>query len=99
MLTELKYFKDLWSVVISYIKKRKAWWTGRLQSYNSDEMLESTTQWNRTIQQLLRTALITAHAKPNELLNFVKGELDTIKEYIPVIVALRTRGLERRHFE
>lgn len=95
--TSLKTFRNLWAVVVSYSKKRKSWWTGKVQNMDSAEMLESATEWDLVIQKSFKLSQIVKNEKPKALLKFIKAELDSIVEYIPVIVALRTRGLEKRH--
>ena len=61
----MKNFRDLWNVVVSYIKERKAWWTGKLQNINSDDMLENTEKWSDMIKNLFKIPVITDNAKPN----------------------------------
>lgn len=31
--------------------------------------------------------------------DFVFDEIDSVKKYLPIIASLRTKGLERRHFQ
>ena len=93
----MKSFRDLWNVVVNYINQRRAWWTGKLQNINSNTMLENTEKWADLLHAIFKIPLVTENAKPNQLLHFIKGELATIKEYIPVIVSLKTKGLSKRH--
>ena len=36
---------------------------------------------------------------PIQLRDFLSDELATIKQYLPIISSLRTKGLEKKHFE
>ena len=98
-VNDIENFKQIWSMAVQYSKIRRTWWTGRLHAINSDQMMKNVTEWDMSTTKLMKMPIIKQNKKPQEILLYIKSELETIREYLPVIVALKTKGLDRRHLK
>lgn len=62
-------------------------------------MSDSVLHWLKTLNNLLKFAGIKSQTPPEQLLNFLHADLSQIKDFLPIVSSLRTRGLEKRHFQ
>jgi len=94
----LKHFKALWSTTVSYTKSKRTWTASTVSEIDSEAMLERTNAWSLAVESVKKFSAIMKNKKPARHLKFLEAELDGVKEFVPVILSLRTRGLEQRHF-
>lgn len=55
-------------------------------------------EWWKQLTRVSKTH-ISQYEEPMTLLNYILKELEKFKEYMPMISALRSKGLEKRHWQ
>jgi hypothetical protein len=96
---DLRFFVDLWEVANSYLKNKNKWWTDKISEMDSDGLLDQANEWDKIVQQSLKSEVITRNEKPNLMLTYVQSELETIQKYFPLVATLRHKALLRRHYD
>jgi dynein heavy chain, axonemal len=96
---DLAPLRLLWDVSAQYATQRGAWWGGKLNAINSERMQESVHTWGKVLAQLKKVTDAHPEGGAGELRRKVAEEVESIREYLPIIASLRTRGLEKRHFQ
>jgi hypothetical protein len=59
---------------------------------------ENINEWWKQLTRVSKTH-ISNYPEPMELLTFLIAELEKFKDYMPMITALRSKGLEKRHWQ
>ena len=96
---DLAPLRQLWDVAAQYAAQRVAWWTGKVSAINSERMTESVQAWGRVLAALKRVTDAHPEGGPAALRSAVAEEVESVREYLPIIASLRTRGLEKRPFQ
>ena len=73
------------------------WLYGLFSELDSDKMEELTIDWIKQLTRISKTNLAT-YAIPMTLVNYLLRELERFKDYLPMIAAMRAKGLEKRHW-
>jgi dynein heavy chain, axonemal len=61
-------------------------------------MEELTMEWIKQLTRISKSNLAT-YANPMTLVNYLLRELERFKDYLPMIAAMRAKGLEKRHWQ
>ena len=61
-------------------------------------MEEQINEWWKQLTRISKSPLNTCE-EPMKLLNYLIKQLEKFKEYMPMISALRSKGLEKRHWQ
>ena len=84
--------------VISVFKPAIGWLYGLFSELDSDKMEELTIEWIKQLTRVSKTNVST-YPTPMTLVNYLLRELERFKEYLPMIAAMRAKGLEKRHWQ
>jgi hypothetical protein len=61
-------------------------------------MEECTMDWQRKINFVQKDADYMKHESAATFIFYMQDQLEKLRDYMTIIVALKTKGLERRHF-
>ncbi len=61
-------------------------------------MEELTIEWIKQLTRISKSNLAT-YTSPMTLVNYLLRELERFKDYLPMIAAMRAKGLEKRHWQ
>jgi hypothetical protein len=61
-------------------------------------MEELTMEWIKQLTRISKSNLAT-YSSPMTLVNYLLRELERFKDYLPMIAAMRAKGLEKRHWQ
>ena len=75
-----------------------AWLYGLFSELDSDKMEELTMEWIKQLTRISKSNLAT-YSNPMTLVNYLLRELERFKDYLPMIAAMRAKGLEKRHWQ
>lgn len=64
---------------------------------DAEEIEENLVDWWKSLNRLSKSR-INEYYHPMNLLNFLYNKLEEFKEYLPMITALRTKGITERHW-
>ena len=96
---EFKPFADLWNTINNWYSKYDHWMNGEWESVNGREIEDTVDAAVKTISQVFR------HFKNRDIQSIlpvvekIKSEVDTFKQYVKMAVALRKPGMKDRHWD
>ena len=94
---EVKPFGDLWHVAYQWVKTVPIWLEGAFELLDADEIEDTANDWWRSLQRLVNSN-VKKYQSPTNLMYYVLEQLEKFRQYIPMISALRTKGLNARHW-
>lgn len=62
-------------------------------------METKVNKWQKSMQALKKSGALVAGGIPSQLRDYVAKEVDQVKQYLPIIQSLTSKGLEKRHYE
>jgi len=71
---------------------------GNFEILDAEEMEENIVDWWKSLNRLSKSK-ISEYFHPMNLLNYLYSKLEELKEYLPMIIALRTKGITERHWQ
>jgi dynein heavy chain len=71
---------------------------GNFELLNAEEIEENLIDWWKSLARLSKTHL-AEYYHPINLLNYLFNQLEEFKVYLPMITALRTKGITERHWK
>lgn len=84
--------------VSNFLSDFSAWLYGLFSELDSDKMEELTMEWIKQLTRISKSNLAT-YSNPMTLVNYLLRELERFKDYLPMIAAMRAKGLEKRHWQ
>jgi hypothetical protein len=97
--TSVNPFKMLWEVAHQFVRRKDDYWNSRLIQLEPDKLKEQLARWYKSLHQLKRMAQIQSNEGPKKLRQAVSLELDGLKEHLPLVTSLMSKGLERKHYQ
>jgi len=70
---------------------------GNFEILDAEEVEENIVDWWKSLNRLSKSR-INEYEQPMNLLNYLYNKLEELKEYLPMIIALRTKGITDRHW-
>lgn len=95
---EIKLFVQLWSIANSFRKAFPIWMDGNFEMLDAKEIEDNIGDWWKSLNRLSKSRL-NEYYHPMNLLNYLYNKLEDFKEYLPMISALRTKGISERHWQ
>jgi dynein heavy chain len=95
--TEMAPFVTLWYIASSFTNVYEAWLYGAFNELESDKMDDFLSDCIKQLTRISKTSLAT-YAQPLTLVNYLNRELERFREYMPMVQAMRAKGLEKRHW-
>lgn len=89
--------QQLWSVAAQYVRIYEDWTQGSFLKLNADDMEEFITEWWKQLQRISKTQVVQ-FKEPARLLNYLHNSIEQLKSYMPMISALKMKGLDKRHW-
>jgi len=71
---------------------------GQFDRIDADEMETYVQTWSNELKRLSSVETIAIEMKQVTLLTFLFKALEYFKQFLPMVKALRTKGLGTRHF-
>lgn len=99
LFAEMQPYKKLWEVSHDFAEHRAQWWSGKLSQIDCEVMEAKLSTWQRSILALKKGGDLAARASPALLRDFVSKEVEQVKQYLPIIQSLTSKGLEKRHYQ
>jgi dynein heavy chain len=96
--SEIKLFVQLWTISDKFRINFPLWMEGNFDLLDAEEIEESILDWWKSLNRLSKSR-ISDYYHPMNLLNYLYGQLEEFKEYLPMIIALRTKGITERHWQ
>ena len=82
-----------------FVDNKVQWLTGKLSSIDCDQMENKISKWLKSLQGLKKSGAFTSGGPPSKLNSYVMKDIDSIKQYLPIIQSLTAKGLEKRHYQ
>ena len=95
--TEMAPFVTLWYIASNFTNVYEGWLYGSFNELESDKMDDFFSDCIKQLTRLSKTSLAT-YPQPLTLVNYLNRELEKFREYMPMIQAMRAKGLEKRHW-
>ena len=61
-------------------------------------MEECHLDWIRKLQHVQKDAAFIATSNANTFVDYILAQMDRLKDFMSIIIALKTKGLEKRHY-
>jgi dynein heavy chain len=94
----MKPLQQLWTVAHNYVRIFEQWTEGNFYELNADEMDDNITEWWKQLQRVSKTN-VAEMPQPNRLLTHLLNSIEEFKQYMPMVSALRMKGLDKRHWQ
>ena len=94
---EIKLFVQLWSIADNFREAYPIWMDGNFELIDAEEIEDNIVDWWKSLNRLSKSK-INEYYHPMNLLNYLYNKLEEFKEYLPMISALRTKGISERHW-
>lgn len=88
---------QLWSIADRFRVAFPIWMDGNFEMLDAEEIEENIVDWWKSLNRLSKSR-INEYYHPMNLLNYLYNKLEEFKEYLPMIIALRTKGITERHW-
>jgi hypothetical protein len=88
----------VWKVIGAFNEKFFSWWTMAFPQLNIDEMEELNTEWIHKLNEVRKESSFMLHENAVTFIYYIMDQLDKLREFMTIIRALKTKGLEKRHF-
>lgn len=95
--SEIKLFVQLWSIADKFRAAFPVWMDGNFEMLDAEEIEDNIVDWWKSLNRLSKSK-INEYYHPMNLLNFLYNKLEELKDYLPMIIALRTKGITERHW-
>lgn len=95
--SDIKPFVKLWTIAEKFRVAFPIWIDGNFEVLDAEEMEDNIVNWWKSLNRLSKSK-ISEYFHPMNLLNYLKNKLDEFKEYLPMVIALRTKGITERHW-
>ena len=83
--------------LITLEKLSLIWMDGNFELLDAEEIEDNIVDWWKSLNRLSKSK-INEYYHPMNLLNYLYNKLEEFKEYLPMISALRTKGISDRHW-
>lgn len=97
--TAIKPFQDLWELIRDWNKAKVNWETCQITTLVPDEVDKEHKRMLMLSRRLQVQFETLKYSKVSKLTEETKIHIESFKENLPVIRALCTEGLQRRHYE
>jgi len=87
-----------WGVIKDFNSKFFEWQILPFTMLNVSLMEESTMDWQRKINFVKKDTEHMKHDSAATFIFYMEDQLEKLRDFMTIIVALKTKGLERRHF-
>jgi len=87
-----------WEVIASFNAKFLGWWTVYFPSLRVEEIEECNMDWTRKIDFIQKDEAFMNNKLNATFIEYITKQIDRLKEFMSIIIALKTRGLEKRHY-
>ena len=95
---ELTPFKQFWEISYKFSQKRLAWWDNKLNTINCVVLQDNINAWFKSLNNIKNFSQIVNYPKPKLVLDYIWSEIETFKSFLPMVMRLRAKGLEKRHY-
>jgi len=87
-----------WEVISRFNTQFFDWWKIPFPHLKVDEIEESNVEWTRKLDQVRKDKRFMGHASSATFVEYISKILEKLKDYMAIILALKTKGLEKRHY-
>eukprot|EP00818_Percolomonas_sp_WS_P004771 CAMPEP_0117446884 /NCGR_PEP_ID=MMETSP0759-20121206/6580_1 /TAXON_ID=63605 /ORGANISM="Percolomonas cosmopolitus, Strain WS" /LENGTH=4305 /DNA_ID=CAMNT_0005239183 /DNA_START=148 /DNA_END=13065 /DNA_ORIENTATION=- len=94
--TNFEEWNLLWTIAFKQSQQYPEWMEGQFKELNPEQVEENTLDWIKHLQKLERSILDEG---PRLVAASIRDKLSDFKKYIPLIKALRNKGLRERHWK
>lgn len=94
---EIKPQLQLWETVTQYNSMIEQWKEKPISKITIEEYEDFINEWYRKLLFVMRSSKLAKHKGPAMFANFIMREIETIRDYLPVLQCLKVKGLDRRH--
>ena len=96
---ESKPMQQLWQTIISFNDNYEDWRNQTLQRVSIEVIVEEIAEWQRKINFAARSPEIYSHKGPMQFITYIRDGIEYLKDFLPLLLAIKAKGLERRHFQ
>lgn len=89
---------QVWGVISQFNDKFFKWWDTPFPKLNIDDMEECHMDWIRKLNFVQKDPVFMKSANACTFVEYILAQMDRLKDFMSIIVALKTRGLEKRHY-
>jgi hypothetical protein len=97
-MTVMPVICSAWEVITSFNLKFFDWWKIPFPHLKVDDIEESTVDWTRKIDFVMKDKKFMSHETSTTFTEYITKILDKLKDFMSIILALKTKGLEKRHY-
>jgi len=94
---DLRPFVTLWDVAYNFNNTHQDWLDSPFFELHAEQIEADVNEWWKQLSRVSKSPVCN-YQEPMRLLTFLMNKLDKFKTYLPMIAALRTKGLEKRHW-
>jgi aspartate carbamoyltransferase regulatory subunit len=87
-----------WDLIKTFNYKFFEWWKIPFPHLKVDDIEESTVDWTRKLDFVMKDKGFMSHATSATFTEYIIKILEKLKDFMSIILALKTKGLEKRHY-
>jgi hypothetical protein len=87
-----------WTVIETFNGKFFEWWSKSLLYLSVEEIEELTMDWQQKLNFVKKDATYMSNDEAASFVYYIGRQMEKLRGFMTIIVALKTKGLERRHF-
>ena len=95
---DFKPLMNLWEVIALFNELYEKWKLMPLHSIIIEQIEDNIADWVRKVTLIARIPEMSRLKGPMSFISYIKLQLTFISEYLPLLIALKAKGLEKRHF-
>jgi hypothetical protein len=90
--------QGVWDVIVQFDQKFFTWWETPFIKLKVDELEESSIEWTRKLTYVTKDENYMSHDTASSWVFYIQDQLERLKDFLSIFAALKTRGLEKRHY-
>ena len=94
---EIKPCTQLWEAITQFNEVFDDWWTKAISQIDLHELEDYCADWYRKLTFAKRGSTLNKFAGPMTFVDYMGKQIEKFSEYMPLLQALKIKGLEIRH--
>lgn len=82
---------------MQYNQMIESWKEKAIAKITIEEFEDFINEWYRKLLYVMRNSKLAKLEGPAMFANFIMREIETIRDYLPLLQCLKVKGLDRRH--
>ena len=96
---EIKPCVHLWEAIAQFNQVIDEWRIKPIYQVVIDEFEDNCADWSRKLNFAKRSAMLNKYPGPMSFIDYILKQIEKFQLYIPLLIALKTKGLENRHIK